>query len=319
MILFTYFNQDGYITQIINAITKTFERMGITYRLAYGHDMVRVAKECNPHLLLCYHPPYDFENYLADIQSISCHKLLWESETPFEIDVVKKGKDNFHYNFIMDANAQKALQREFPGNEYIHVPCAMSPDVHKQYDVGWEYRSDLVFIGAPFPSRIAFFNEVKEFLEDYYVTIIGFGWNGNVNFGPNVRVINNILPDHECMKFYSGAKVALNLQRQMSDSWGHNNDNIAPSSPANRMFEIAGTGTCQMVDNTRYPEMWKYFAKDELIMFDGSEGFKILFNEIVSDKIRRQKIGKKAKDRVLEAHTYEKRIEQFLLRLLDQK
>jgi spore maturation protein CgeB len=292
--------------------------MGIPYRKIFIDNLLEldVAKD-NPSMMVLFHPSYEWDRYFKDINAIPCHKILWDLESPFELDVIKKGIDHIMYLLIMDKNSADHIKTQYPDKEVKFVPCSCYPPKHSHVNVDklYKYRSDLCFVGAPFRSRVNFFREVKDALADYYLTIIGYSWHGTMDWG-NQNLINDIMPVEEVTKYYSGAKIALNLQRQNSDAWGHNESNVKASSPANRLFEIACSGTCQMVDNSRCPEIFEYFDENEIVVFTSPTDFLEKLKYLMNHPSKRDEIGTRAMKKAQSLYAYRNRIDASFFGLI---
>lgn len=167
-------------------------------------------------------------------------------EDPYESDIVFDLLPYFYYIFTSDENTAEALKKEATANLIQYVPHACNPRVHKPMEVPYEYRSDIVFVGNAYESRLNFFQDHAEEYHDKMVTIIGVGYRGLDGY-QNQRVIHGHISEPEMVKYINGAKLVLNLHRQNKDLDMANKRGIEPSSYNNRTYEVAACQKEQLI------------------------------------------------------------------------
>ncbi len=298
--------------QILKHIDSAMDELSIEHKIVHFPDMVEANQNFQPVATLFFHPNVSLWDYKAGIDQIGGHKILWDLESPYEIDLVTQSCHTVGYCFMHDKNSAEYVSKI--AHSCTHVPHACNPKVHRKVDVPYEYRSDLVFVGNALHSRTRFLESVADSLKDYMVTIIGWGFHGMSGY-EHQRVIHGHVGEEEMVKYISGAKIALNMHR-LHDLDMHNKDNVEFSSPNNRTFEIAGIGTAQMVDHSRMPELLDYFDKDDICVFDGPEDFMVNFRYLMDDPDERHRMVEACQKRAYKDHTYTKRLSDHLVKIL---
>jgi spore maturation protein CgeB len=316
-VLLVTFEFGGLPIGFLDNLIGTFEGTGNEFKTcSFGHELELYASDFNPTTYIFFHPwMKDFESKGEVIDKLGGHKILWSMEDPYEIDLIVKYHHHFGYILTTDKNSAEYLQKTV--GKGTHLPHGAIPNVHKPMEVPWQYRSDLCFIGNAFPSRLRFFRKVLPYLKDYHVLIGGTGW-AMLNDIYGQHVINCGVSAEDYIRYINGAKVNLNLHRLVDDMSIANENHIMPSSPNNRFFEIQACRGVQMVDDSRNPEIFEYYNRTEITDFDvnNTEDFVRRFEFIVSDKELRMERAKKAYDRTLKDHIYERRFAQILGELL---
>lgn len=244
--LLVYFNVDGFAVQLKNHIEDALEELEIEWKECYIEDLVEVSEAFQPTMHLFFHPNKRIYDYLEQIKELKGHKLLWSMEDPYESDLTFDMLPYFYHIFTSDENTAEALKKESTNNAIFYVPHAYNPKVHKPMDVPYEYKSDILFVGNAYESRIKYLQEHAEEFKDKMVTLIGVGYRGLDSY-QNQRVIHGHISEPEMVKYINGAKLVLNLHRQNSDLDMANSRKIEPSSHNNRFYEVFACGRRQIV------------------------------------------------------------------------
>lgn len=173
---------------------------------------------------------------------------------------------------------------------------------------------EVSFIGSAYWNRVNFFREILPDLMNYNTVINGIWWDRLPEaalYGDRIEIGKWMSPQETAVA-YSGSKIVINLHRSHIDEVVNNNTLSIPAvSPNPRTFEIAATGTLQLVD-----------ARDDMGSFykPGEEIETFASPQEMMDKIRfyltheeeRRAIALRAFERTLKDHTYTKRIHQLL-------
>lgn len=244
--LLVYFNLDGFAVQLKNHIEDALDELEIEWKECYIEDVAQVSASFSPTMHIFFHPNQTIYKNLEVIKNLKGHKLLWSMEDPYESDITFDLLPYFYYVFTSDENTAEALKKESTSNHIQYVPHACNPKVHKPMDVPYEYKSDILFIGNAYPSRIKWFQDHAEEYRGKMVTIIGVGYRGLDDY-QNQRVIHGHISEEEMVKYINGAKLVLNLHRQNSDLDMANSRKIEPSSYNNRFYEVAACRSKQYV------------------------------------------------------------------------
>ncbi len=180
----------------------------------------------------------------------------------------------------------------------VPVYNALDPDTHYPVPPEPSFRADLSLLANRLPDREArveeFFLKPAATLPDRVFLLGGAGW-GDRPVPPNVRALGHV-PTGQHNAFNCSALTVLNVARDSMASVGF--------SPATRVFEAAGAGACLITDAWEGIELFLEPGAEILIARDGKD---------VADHLsgltgaRAQKIGQRARRRILADHTYNRR------------
>lgn len=188
----------------------------------------------------------------------------------------------------------------------FYLPLAALPEFHNKIALSdaekKEYASDISFLGAGYPNRRVAFRPLagKNF------KIWGCDWEGEGLLRGNIQRHGERIGEDESVKIYNAARINLNLHSSIqSDKIVSGGDFVNP-----RTFELAAMGAFQLVDKRGLmPEL---FAPDELATFENLEEFYSKIEYFISHPEEREEYARKSRKRVLQDHTYEKRMAKLL-------
>lgn len=258
------------------------------------------------------------ERYLPEIKKYWQSIIFWDVDAPATLDsILKNPEAPFRklipkYDYILTygggepvVNAYKSLN----ARECIPVYNALDPETHFPVPPEDRFLCDLSFLGNRLPDRE---ERVKEFLfqtaeklPDKKFILGGNGWNDN-NLPANIRYVNHVFSkDHNA--FNSSSSFILNVSRQSMADYGF--------SPSTRVFEAAGAGACIITDSWKGIENFLIPGKEILVAANADE-----VSWFVSDIGRDEaaEIGRSARIKVMESHTYERRA-ALLDRILEKQ
>lgn len=244
--LVVYFNLDGFAVQLKNHVEAALDELEIEWKECDIHHLQEASEAFQPTMTMFFHPNKQIYQYLEQVKNLKGHKLLWSMEDPYESDLTFDLLPYVYYIFTSDKNTAEALKKEAPNNNIQYVPHAYNPKAHRPMTVPYEYKSDILFVGNAYESRLKWFSDHAEEYKDKLVTIIGVGYRGLDGYQFQ-RVIHGHISEAEMVKYINGAKLVLNLHRQNSDLDMANKREIEPSSFNNRYYEVAGCEKPQLI------------------------------------------------------------------------
>ncbi len=244
--LLCYSELSGFAIQIKNHIYSALEELQIETRECYIEQVKEASEQFQPTMHIFLHHQKRLYDYAPIIKELKGHKLLWSHECPYESDVVFDMTPLFYYIFTSDKATTEELKKEFPNQSIHFVPHSYNPKVHKPMEVPYEYKSDILFVGNAYESRLKWFSDHASEYKNQMVTIIGVGYRGLDGY-QNQRVIHGHISEPEMVKYINGAKLVLNLHRQNSDLDMANKRNIEASGFNNRYYEVKGCMKDQFV------------------------------------------------------------------------
>ena len=245
--LFVYHNLDGFIVSLQRHVTAALDELQIEWRECYIKDVAEASREFQPVMTLFFHPNHKTYMYMDVIRGLGGHKLAWSMEDPYESDLTFDMLSCCFYIFTSDENTAEALEKEVLGEGRVfYVPHACNPKVHRPMQVPYEYRSDILFVGNAYKSRLKYFRDCAQDYKNKMVTIIGVGYRGLDGY-QHQRVIHGHISEKEYVKYINGANLVLNLHRQIDDVDIANKRRIPAGHLNNRFYEVMACGKPQLV------------------------------------------------------------------------
>jgi spore maturation protein CgeB len=158
------------------------------------------------------------------------------------------------------------------------------------YGYGDKFRRDWMKTMVGEPSRVA---------DDLDFALGGLDFQGDMG---RARLLGDI-PFNVFARAISAARVNLNLTRRPHATF-------AGSSTA-RPFELAASGAAIVSNPHEGIERW-FEPGRELVIVETSEDAVSTYRELVSDPGQAEEMGRRARERVLDEHTYAHRARRFL-------
>ncbi|NQU17748.1 MAG: glycosyltransferase [Candidatus Saganbacteria bacterium] len=265
------------------------------------------------------------ERVLKAIKKTKVKTAIWYLDDPQEIATTSKDGLLYDSVYTVEPNCVAAHKKA----EFLPLGC-FTP-IFKPTQVEDKYKSDICFVGVPFPRRVEFFDGLADYLKDYNVKIIGGGPNVGSSDDPwlwkrklkRLDVLDKFITDEivfpeEAAKYYNGAKININIHRHPQDSrFSHGNpEKIMPAGVSGRTFAIAGCGGFQLIDNLRSNLGKQFDVGAEIVSFENIDDFKKKVKYYLEHEEERKKIAEAGQKRAYSEHTYEKRIGRILERIL---
>lgn len=245
--LFVYFNVDAFAIQLRDHITSALKDLRIEYKVCHITSFERESESFQPTMTIFFHPNELAYEYRDAIRKAKGHKLVWSMEDPWEIDLTEDIMSmGVYYCFTMDENAAKHLTRLHSKDQVYYVPHALNPRYHRPLEIEYKHRSDILFVGNAYPSRLDWLERNAPKFKNKYMTIIGVGYRGLPGYD-HQNIIEGHIHQDEMLRYISGSKLVLNLHRQNEDLRMRNTTDVIPTSFNNRYYEVAAMGKRQLV------------------------------------------------------------------------
>lgn len=236
---------------------------------------------------------------------------FWDVDAPATLDrMTSHADDPFRalvprYDYIFTYGGGDPViesYRAFGARECIPIYNALDPSTHHPVPAEERWSGALGFLGNRLPDREErvdeFFFQAAKLCPEREFVLGGNGW-GDKTVTPNVRVAGHVFTrDHNA--FNCSVRAALNISRESMARYGF--------SPATRVFEAAGAGSCLITDAWEGIELFLEPGREVLVARDGGEVAQLV-EELSPDRARA--MGEAARKRVLAEHTYAHRAEQF--------
>jgi spore maturation protein CgeB len=259
------------------------------------------------------------ERTLLEIKRAHHMVIFWDVDAPATLDSLASNPEAHfrelipRYDYILTCGGGHPVvdaYRALGAKECIPIYNAIDPETHYHVAPVYDYTCDLAFLGNREPDREErvreFFIEVARLLPDKSFILGGSGW-GDVPLPSNIKYIGHVYTNQHNI-FNSSAKAVLNISRQSRADYGF--------SPATRVFEAAGAGTCIITDYWEGIENFFNPSEEILVANDGMQVAELLW-KISAEKMIA--IGRLAHDKVLDKHTYKLRALQVSSILQKQK
>jgi hypothetical protein len=173
----------------------------------------------------------------------------------------------------------------------LHVLFETSADDLKAY------RCQAAMVGTFYPYRDA----ILQHLTDLDLRVWGPGWKRSILFRshPNMVVGRDARSTEQTLVF-RGACVNLNT---------HHYDDFAELNQ--RVFDIAGSGGCQIVDGNRCTESI-FETPGEIAVFRSADELKETIRFLLDNPRIAEEMGSRCRARVARGHTYDDRVREIL-------
>ena len=162
------------------------------------------------------------------------------------------------------------------------------------YGYGDKFRRDWMQAMVGEPSRLA---------PELDIALGGLDFQGDTG---NARLVGDI-PFNAFARAISTARVNLNITRRPHAT--------VPTSSTARPFELASSGAAIVSNPHEGIERW-FEPGSELVVIESAEEAVAAYTELVADPAQAEQMGRRARERVLDEHTYAHRARR-LLELID--
>jgi len=268
------------------------------------------------------------ERILGALKKLKVKTAIWFLDDPQEID--KTSQMGALYDFVYTVESACVKVHKQAGSKSAEfLPLACFPKIQNKIEVEDKYKSDICFIGVPFPRRVDFFDSAADFLKDYNVKIIGGGprigsledpwmWKRKLKRLDVLEkfILDEVIQPEEAAKYYNGAKINLNIHRAAVDERfaKGNMQGILPQGVSGRTFEIAGCAGFQLIDMERSDYKIHFEENKEIVAFNDIEDLKKKIEYYLNHNDERIAVAEASQKRAYQEHTYKNRLQKVLER-----
>ncbi|MFW5791211.1 MAG: CgeB family protein, partial [Desulfohalobiaceae bacterium] len=198
------------------------------------------------------------------------------------------------------------LLKEVGVDNALYLPLAADPEFHRPVELTplerRQYGSDLSFVGAGYPNRRRVFARLMQ----YDLKIWGSDWEGELTLAGRLQRGGARIEPEEAVKIFNASSINLNLHSSLArDGQVVAGDFVNP-----RTFELAACGAFQLVD--RRTLLGELFQDDELGVFEDVDQLTDLIEHYLPRQEERKKCSRRARERVLQEHTYDRRMRSLI-------
>jgi hypothetical protein len=232
------------------------------------------------------------------VKSSPLTNILISTEDPHALDVTRLLYPYYDYVFTNDYGAAEAF-----GLHYLPVAAPGNLRTELPKDIPEEYRCDVLFLGAIYPTRKKFLEFAAEVCRrrGWKISIIGPRYKCDLGPGLSEIVDERTVSAREAMLRQAGAKVCLNLFRDAADAdSGHNQEFRMDGFSMNpRCYDVPACGSCLLTDYR--PEVQRIFGLDPVM---NKENLEAKLEKCLEDsKYKKEKTDREAKT-VYDGHLY---------------
>ena len=281
---------------------------------AYGRQLVlRQCVDADVVIVGSYFPDAVAASALL-FESARRPVLFYDIDTPITLAALRSGGEAAYLRAV--DIPRFAAYMSFTGGPVLHeltsrfgspfaVPlyCSVDPAEHTRTAIAPLYRSDLSYLGTYAvdrqPKLMELLNRTAEQMPDAKFLVAGPQYPEETPWAENVRYLDHVGPP-EHSSFYSSSRFTLNLTRRDMVEAGY--------SPSVRLFEASACEAAIISDAWPGLDTFLTPGQEVLLAKDASDVRAVLAG--VSDQERRR-IGCRARERILEAHTAMHRAQEF--------
>jgi len=211
--------------------------------LGWLHEELR---EFRPHLFLVIHGHYVPRSLVAAARRAGAVCVLWATTDPYSMDVSVECACR-GYDLVLTVEKAAVSEYREAGLEAVYMPFACCPEFHRPVEVPKRYNSEVLFVRVGHSGRVELLSSLADMLPERKIRAVGERWEGFEK--TNVTVEKGPAEPVETVRWYSGARVVLNLHSEDTEFGPGNMKNVPAESPNVRLFEIAACGVYQIADN----------------------------------------------------------------------
>ncbi|KEK23388.1 CgeB family protein [Bacillus gaemokensis] len=234
---------------------------------------------------------------------------VWLTEDPFYIDTSLTELDTFDFIFTIDSGALNYYTSLGYTNVY-HLPLATNTTIFKSGLKKLDYKSEILFIGYPYPNRVKLIHFLLE-KTPYHYTIIGQHWRNRLlklwRKHPRIKIIEDWIPPQEVALYYNNTNLILNPHRSYLFPQNQNENKIKNNTINNRTFDIAACKGFQIIEEKR--DLYSFFDRDEILFYQSFEDCSRKISIYLNDTDFKELMVQKAQKKVLKQHTFHQRID----------
>jgi len=260
-------------------------------------------RRLRPDLVLLLNGEVFDRDTLAEMRRLTPGRLAcWWVDDPFAYTLVPQTIDLYDHIFVFGRSYMPRLEAA-GARRTSFLPCACDESVYHPWSLSrmeeQRFTSDVTFVGWYYPERAPV---IRALAEDRDLTLNV--WGGQWDTPEARRALDGASPvcrsavdARTAAKIYSASRIGLNVHARQSLQGGLNM----------RTFELAASGLFQLVD--RIPGLDELLTPGcEVACYDSPEEARRLARRYLDDPAARQAMATRARQRVLDEHTYVHRL-----------
>lgn len=278
-------------------------------------DVIGVAEQIKPDLVIVFNGlNYVTTETVLGLRKRGIRTAVWFTDDPYYADLSGAIALNYDIVFTQELSCVD-WYRSLGCKEVHYIPLAVSMDIYRPLRVDEQLHTDICFLGSGYRNRIALFDAIAPLLASHKTLIAGRWWERLEQYKllePFIHGEEAWLGAEDTTRRYASAKIVINCHRAHDDDEINSNQQRIQALSLNpRTFEIAATGTLQMVD-ARADLARFYIAGQEIETFSSPEELSSKINYYLHHEGQRRQIALKGLARTIRDHTYISRLQGLL-------
>jgi spore maturation protein CgeB len=296
----------------------TFNHSLLKIAPVYTKEIVEQIESFNPDFVMTF-VGYKMDKGLLQLLMKKGIALgVWLTEDPFYIDQSVILIEDYDYVFTIDLGAYEYYKEKFKDKKIYHLPLGTDPSRFYPSNVPTPYIYDLCLVGYPYSERIEF---VKYILNHtpHSMLLAGPHWRKYIKSKgtERLKIINHWIEPEFVRQIFSLSKIILNPHRSYDFYKNLNSLGIEAKSINNRTFDIAACGGFQLIPNK--PDLARHFnTSQDIISYSSYDECVQLIYQYVNDEKLRDFYRQNARERVLNSHSFNQRVEFILKQIINE-
>jgi spore maturation protein CgeB len=236
--------------------------------------------------------------------------VLWTTDPP-RVDVAGLIRSVREYDFVFCGGSEAIELFQGQGLKNVHfLPFGCSPEFHypvklEEKDIR-DYSCDIAFVGTVDPGLYSYRVSILEAVSDFNLAV----WGPGADMLPVDSKLKALVRGKETTpeiwrKIYSAAKIVICIHYQ--DSSGK----VKCYQASPRVYEALACKAFLVVDDQKDVRML-FKDRQDLVIFKGIAELREILKYFLEHPQEREKISRQGREKVLQEHTYLKRIKDLL-------
>lgn len=303
---------DKYIAHTLQVLTDKARVFQLNKSANWQASLWRLVKEFQPDFVLTIHGGNMSRQVVQQLQTFGAKVAIWFVDDPYDVDDSLRKLYGYDFVFTNEQSCLK-LYQQHGYKQTAFLPLGTVPEFFFKQKVEKKYHSDICFLGSPFPTRVKYLRFLAQRFPRSNIKVVGPHWLGRLG-RRKLDIVERYVEPDEMRKFYNGAKINLNIYREINEhimGRNLNSHRLPPLSPNNRTFDIAACQAFQL-SNFR-PTIEQYMdLKRELIIFQNQVDLVKKISYYLTRPRERELIVRAAFQRTLREHCLKNRLQQMI-------
>lgn len=283
-----------------NLLSNRDPEMSSSFLLKCRQRLLKKVSEFKPDVILgIAQSPINNIELLSNLRKMGIVLCYWFVEDCGIFDYWRKYAAAFDHFFMIQKEPYRNALKQLGCRNIHYLPTAFDTHLEYSHEKG-KPEVQVSFMGAPYPNRVNFFSKLQR--RDFQI----YGEQWDMIDLPSVVIGQRRITDIEARMIYQRSLININLHSSSNpDSFG-GGDFVNP-----RTFELAGLGAFQLIDRRELLPL-HFDPEDELVVLHTWEDMKTAIDYFLEHDVEREHFAKKARERVLQEHTYKHRAREII-------